>query len=48
MPTHDFLNIGDLLNYDLMRGTIISIDSATDTCTVNVGGATLNALMFYH
>jgi hypothetical protein len=48
MPTHDFLNIGDLLNYELLRGTIISIDSAADTCTVNVGGATLNALLFYH
>jgi hypothetical protein len=48
MPTHDFLNIGDLLNYELLRGTIISIDSADDTCTVNVGGATLNALLFYH
>lgn len=48
MPTHDFLNIGDLLNYDLMRGTIESIDSVEDTCTVNLGGTTLTALLFYN
>ena len=44
----DFLNIGDLLNYDLMRGTIVTLDSATDTCTVSVGGSVVTALLFYH
>ena len=48
MPTIDFKNIGDVLNFELLRGTIVTLDSATDTCTVNVGGATLNALLFYH
>lgn len=48
MPTHDFSNIGDVLNFELLRGTIVTLDSATDTCTVNVGGGVLTALLFYH
>jgi hypothetical protein len=48
MPTHDFRNIGDVLDFELLRGTIVTIDSATDTCTVNVGGAVVTALLFYH
>jgi hypothetical protein len=48
MPTLEFSNIGAVLDYEFLRGTIVTLDSAADTCTVNVGGATLNALMFYH
>lgn len=48
MPTHDFSDIGDVLNFELLRGTITAIDAATDTCTVTVGGKPLSALLFYH
>ena len=48
MPTHDFKDIGDVLSFDILRGTITAIDSATDTCTVSVDGAVLEALLFYH
>ena len=48
MPTIDFKNIGDVLNFELLRGTIVTLDSATDACTVNVGGAIFTALLFYH
>lgn len=48
MATHDFTDIGDVLNFELLRGTIASLDSVTDTCTVTCGGATLTALLFYH
>lgn len=47
-PTHDFVDIGDVLNFELLKGTIKTIDSATDTCTVDVGGAVVEALLFYH
>lgn len=48
MPTHDFVDIGDVLNFEFLQGTITAIDSATDTCTVTVGGSSLTALIFYH
>lgn len=48
MPSHDFSNIGDVLDFDILRGTITAVDSATDTCTVSVGGDSLEALLFYH
>jgi len=48
MPTIDYQNIGDVLNHDILKGTIQTIDSATDTCTVSVGGYTVTALIFYH
>jgi hypothetical protein len=48
MPTHDFTDIGDVLNYELLKGIITAIDSATDTCMVNVGGVVVPALLFYH
>ena len=48
MPTHDFTDIGDVLNFGLLRGIIATIDSATDTCTVNVGGDIVAALLYYH
>ena len=48
MPTHDFKNIGEVLDFELLKGTIATLDSATDTCTVTVGGENLTALLFYH
>ncbi len=48
MPTIDFKNIGDVLNFELLRGTIVTLDSATDTCTVSVGGSVVTALLFYN
>jgi len=48
MPTHNFNTIGDVLDFELLKGTIVSLDAATDTCTVTVGGSTLTALIFYH
>jgi hypothetical protein len=48
MPSHDFKDIGDVLDFDILRGTITAIDSATDTCTVTVDGDSLEALLFYH
>lgn len=47
-PTHDFVDIGDVLKHEILTGTITAIDSATDTCTVTVGGSSLSALIFYH
>lgn len=48
MPTHDFVDIGDVLNYELLQGTITSIDAATDTAVISVAGQSLNAVFFYH
>ena len=48
MPTHDFIDIGDVLNFELLQGEIKTIDTATDTCTVSVGGVVYSALIFYH
>lgn len=48
MPTHDFKDLGDVLGFDVLRGTITSVDSEADTCTVNIGGSTLTALLFYN
>jgi predicted transglutaminase-like cysteine proteinase len=48
MPTHDFSNIGDVFDFELLRGTITAINAATDTCTVTVGVDSLTALLFYH
>jgi hypothetical protein len=48
MPTHDFIDIGDVLNYELLKGKIVTIDPDTDTCTVNVEGSVVTALIFYH
>lgn len=48
MPAIDFKDIGDVLTFQLLKGIITAIDSATDTCTVSVGGATLSALLYYH
>lgn len=48
MPTIDFKNIGDVLDYRFLRGTMVTIDSATDMCTVEVEGYTVTAPIFYH
>ena len=48
MPTHDFVDIGDVLKHELLQGEIKTIDTATDTCTVSVGGTVYSALVFYH
>jgi predicted transglutaminase-like cysteine proteinase len=48
MPVHDFVDIGDVLKHELLQGTIVTLDTETDTCTVSVGGVVYNALVFYH
>ena len=48
MPTIDYTDIGDVLNHEIVQGTIVSIDPLTDTCTVNAGGTIFTALIFYH
>lgn len=48
MPTHDFENIGDVLDFEILKGKITAIDPATDTCTVTVAGSSREALIFYH
>jgi len=48
MPRFNFGTVGELQDYQFLRGTIKSIDSATDTCTVDVDGSVVSALLFYH
>lgn len=48
MPAHDFSDIGDVLDFDVRRGSITAINAASDTCTVSVGGQSLSGLLFYH
>jgi len=48
MPTHDFVDIGDVLSWECHRGTIETLDASADTCTVNVDGSTYPAVIFYH
>lgn len=48
MPTHDFNNIGEVLDFQILKGKITAIDSAADTCTVDVAGSSREALIFYH
>jgi hypothetical protein len=48
MPTHDFIDIGDVLDYEFVQGTILAIHPKLDTCEVAIGGETLSALMFFH
>jgi len=48
MPRVNFPTIGDIENYEFLRGTIKTIDSSTDTCTVEVDGSVISALLFYH
>ena len=44
-PTLDFKNIGEVLDYQFLRSTIKSINSAADTCVLSSGET---ALIFYH
>jgi hypothetical protein len=48
MPTIDFKDIGDVLNYEYRQGTIVSVNGADDTCVVTVDGSSTTALIFYH
>lgn len=48
MPKINFENIGDLQDHRVVKGTIKTIDPAADTCTVDVSGAIVEALLFYH
>jgi len=49
MPRVNFPTIGDIEDYEFLRGTIKTIDSATDTCTVEVAEfGVISALLFYH
>jgi hypothetical protein len=48
MPTLDFIDIGEVVNTKFDGGTITAINTASDTCTVTVGGHAKNALIFYH
>ncbi|MFA5152549.1 MAG: hypothetical protein WC554_08330 [Clostridia bacterium] len=48
MPTIDFIDIGDVLNYEFLQGTLKSINTDDDTCTVEVSGVTYPAVCFYH
>jgi predicted transglutaminase-like cysteine proteinase len=48
MPTIDFKDIGEILKHRFLQGTIVTIDPATDTCTVNVNGSIVPAILFFH
>jgi len=49
MPTIDFRNIGEVLNYEFLRGTITEIDTIFDTCTVTIDGFPVELVpLFFH
>jgi len=48
MPTHDFVDIGDVLKNEFLEGEIVTVNSADDTCTVNIAGSVYSALLFWH
>lgn len=48
MPTHDFVDIGDVLKYEFVEGEIITVFPDDDTCTVNIAGTVYSALLFWH
>jgi hypothetical protein len=48
MATHDFTDIGDVLNFELLRGIVTAVNENDDTCTVTVDGKSVTALLFYH
>jgi len=48
MPTLDFLDIGDVLDYEFLSGVLQTINHTDDTCTVRVGGEVYPAIIFYH
>jgi predicted transglutaminase-like cysteine proteinase len=47
-PSHDFTDIGDVLNFELLRGIVTAVNENDDTCTVTVDGKSVTALLFYH
>lgn len=48
MPAIDFKDIGEILRHQFLQGTIATIDPATDTCTVDVNGSVVPAILFFH
>ncbi|MDD5541414.1 MAG: hypothetical protein PHG61_12055 [Candidatus Marinimicrobia bacterium] len=48
MPTHDFVDIGDVLKHEFLEGEIVTVFPADDTCTVNIAGTIYSALLFWH
>lgn len=49
MPKINFENIGDVLDYDYLRGVIQSVDSSDDTCTVTINGSShYKVPIYYH
>lgn len=50
VPTIDFIDIGDVLDYEIIRRTIKSVDGATDTCVLAADDdyAKEAALIYYH
>jgi len=48
MPKMNYENVGEVLKHEFLRGIIKTVDSETDTCTVEVSGRTVDALLFYH
>lgn len=48
MATIDFVNIGDVLEYEFATGILQSINLDDDTGTALVNGAVLPVVFFYH
>ncbi|MFA5150816.1 MAG: hypothetical protein WC318_07185 [Candidatus Omnitrophota bacterium] len=48
MPTHDFVDIGDVLKNEFLEGEIVTVSPSDDTCTVNIAGSVYPALLFWH
>jgi hypothetical protein len=47
-PSIDFIDIGDVMNHQFLRGSIISLDENTDTGAVMIDGSTFSALLMFH
>lgn len=43
----NYVDIGDVLGHDMMRGVIVAIDATDDTCTVDVDGRTLTKVPLF-
>jgi hypothetical protein len=48
VPTIDFVDINDVLNYEFLQGTLKTINTTDDTCTVDINGTIYPAVCFYH
>ena len=48
MPRIDFKAIGEIIKHRFLQGTNVTIDPQTDTCTVNVNGSIVPAILFFH